>query len=147
MPSLTEIRPDTPRTARFPRWTLWLGLVLVTALVLFGATRIVRGPRFIGQITFENPTPYAVDIEVAGTSRDGWVPLGTMQQNSSTVAGEVVDQGSTWVFRASAQGVSGGDFVISRSTLQESHWRVTIPSAVDDRLHAQHVPIPPPTNY
>jgi hypothetical protein len=73
--------------------------------------------------------------------------LGSTPPKSSSTLDDVIDQGSDWVFRVHAQGVSGGDFAMSRALLARLHWQVTIPSEVIDRLAAQHISASPTTAF
>jgi hypothetical protein len=147
MPSATATRTLTSKVSSFPRWLGWLALAVVIVIIGVAGTRLLQGPHLIGRVTVVNPSKYAVEVEIADAKRDGWTLLGTTPPKSSSSVDDVVDQGDTWVFRVHAQGVSGGDFVTSRDQLARSRWRVTIPSAVIDRLAAQNIAPSPTTGF
>jgi hypothetical protein len=122
-----------------PRWLGWLALTLVIVVTGFAGTAFLDGPRLISRLNVVNPSPYTVELAIAGAGRDGWTLLGATQSKSTSSVYDVVDQGSAWVFRVHAQGVSGGEFVVSRERLDQLRWRVTIPSSVIDRLESQRI--------
>ncbi len=145
MPNTTATRTTVPKALTLPRWLGWVAAVVAVLLVTVAASAVLRGPRFVSQVSLVNPSAYALDVQVAGADRDGWMLLGTATPNTVSVVAQVVDQGDTWVFRVGAQGVGGGDFAISRADLVRSGWRVTIPAAVIARLQAQSIPVSPTT--
>jgi hypothetical protein len=147
MPSATATRTLTSKVPSFPRWLGWLGLAVVIVIIGVAGTRLLQGPHLIRRVTVANPSKYAVEVEIADARRDGWTLLGTTPPKSSSNIDDVIDQGATWVFRVHAQGVSGGDFVASRALLIRSHWRVTIPPEVIDRLTAQNIAPSPTTGF
>jgi hypothetical protein len=139
--TLTErMRSEAPS---LPRWTRWVVAAVAIGFVALGVSQVLRGPQFVAQVSFVNPSPYALDLQVASATRDDWMLLGTSPPNGTFSVAQVVDQGSTWVFRIYSQGVDGGAFAVSRSDLVRSGWRVTIPSTVIVRLQAQNIPVPP----
>jgi hypothetical protein len=147
MSSVTATRTNPPRESSIPRWVRSMALVVFVAVVAVAASRFIKGPQLVARVTFVNPSPYALDIEIAGANRDGWLLLGTVQPGSSTDVNQVVDQGATWVFRVDAEGVPGGDFAMSRRTLAQASWRVAIPPAVIARLGLLHATTPPAPNF
>jgi hypothetical protein len=145
MSSATAIRTITPRRSSLPPWLGWVALAAIIVVSGYAGTRLLQGPDVVRRVTIVNPSKYAVEVEIAGAHRDGWTVLGSTPPGSSSTDDDVVDQGGTWVFRVHAQGVSGGDFALSRAALARSHWRVTIPSAVIDELAAQSISASPTT--
>ena len=145
MPSATAIRTTTPKPSPLPRWLGWAALAAIIVVVGYAGTRALQGPHVVPHVTIVNPSKYAVEVETAGAKRDGWTVLGSTPPKSSSTLDDVIDQGSTWVFRVHAQGVSGGDFVMSRALLARLHWQVTIPSDVIDKLAAQRISASPTT--
>jgi hypothetical protein len=141
----TAVRPDTPaRTRRH------LGLAVVAAAVglaaTIGLTSLVglsSGPKTVGRITFENPTVYALDIEVSAGAAGGWTSAGSVRQKSTAEVTEVIDQGDVWVFRFDSQGASGGELRLTRAELEASGWRVSIPVEVGTRLAGAGAPPTP----
>jgi hypothetical protein len=141
----TVLRPDTSaRTRRH------LGLAVAAAVVALaaavGLTSLVglsSGPTTVGRITFENPTAYALDIEVSSGAASGWTSAGSVRQKSTAEVTEVIDQGDVWVFRFDSQGASGGELRLSRTELEASGWRVSVPAEVGTRLAAAGAPPTP----
>lgn len=109
-----------------------LGAIALFVLV----TRLLAGPNFIDRISFENPTIYDISIEASGPDRDGWVAIATARPEATTAAEEVLDIGDEWVFRFSAQGVSGGELRLTRAQLADDAWRVRLPESVGEQLRA-----------
>ena len=141
----TIVQPGTARPARRR-----LGLGLAGAVFALGAVVSITylaglsaGPATIHRIVFENPTPYALDIEVSSGPGEGWTSAGSVRQKSTGEVTEVIDQGDVWLFRFDSQGASGGELRLSRAELEASGWRVAIPGEVGDRLAASGAPPTP----
>ncbi|HJV08290.1 MAG TPA: hypothetical protein VJ653_01355 [Acidimicrobiales bacterium] len=111
---------------------LVLGLAAAVALTFL--VGLSSGPSTIPRITFENPTPYALDIEVRAGDTRGWTSAGSVRQESTAEVHEVIDQGDVWLFRFDSQGASGGEVHLTRAELEASDWTVTIPAEVGTRL-------------
>lgn len=132
----TAVEPDTSSRAR-RRLGIGVGalvLALATAVGLTFVSSLSGGPGTVERITFENPTAYALDIEVSPGSGTGWTSAGSVRQRSTADVHEVIDQGDVWLFRFDSQGSSGGEVRLSRSELEASDWQVRIPEEVGDRL-------------
>lgn len=132
----TVVRPDTSKPAHH-RLGIAVAVVVVVLAAAVGLTTIVgmsSGPRTVPRITFENPTAYAIDIEVRPGGGGGWTSAGSVRQNSTAVVSEVIDQGDVWEFRFDSQGQSGGELRLSRTELEAAGWRVSIPAEVGARL-------------
>jgi hypothetical protein len=141
----TAVRPDTSRPAHH-RVGLLLAVVVIGLAAAVGLTALVgssSGPKKVGRITFENPTPYALDIEVSSGAAGGWTSAGSVRQMSTAEVSEVIDQGDVWVFRFDSQGQSGGELRVSRTALEASGWRVSIPTDIGTRLAAAGAPPSP----
>jgi hypothetical protein len=104
---------------------------------------LIPTPHVVERVTFVNPTPYDLMIEVSDGHGDGWLPLGVAESENTTNVGAIYDQGRTWTFRFTAQLKSGGRFTITRPELERINWRVEIPAAVGDRLREAGAPLPP----
>jgi hypothetical protein len=111
---------------------VWLLAALATFTGLVGVNRILAGPSFVERIKLVNPTAYAVDVDVTGADRHGWLQLGEADQHTTTVFEAVLDQGSAWTIRL-ANG-AGGEIHFTRDELVRAGWRVEIPTAMDARL-------------
>ena len=129
-------QPESPdRThskVRLGAGAVVLGLLTVIALTL--AVGRSGGPATVARLTFENPTVYAIDIEVSPGTATGWTPAGSVRQQSTVDVEEVTDQGDVWLFRFTGQGKTGGELRLSRSELEASGWRIVIPAEVGTRL-------------
>jgi hypothetical protein len=149
MPPDTAIRP--PRVPRRPslRWSFSLLAAAVLLVVAIGALApivFVDHPT-VRHVTFVNPTVYAIDIEVTGATRTGWLPLVTAERGATTVLDDVIDQGPQWVFHFQSQGSDGGELSVARAELVRAGWRVVVPPAVGERLASQgKAPTPPSGN-
>ena len=72
--------------------------------------------------------------EHGSPQHDGWTIVGIVGARTSTPFRDVIDQGRTWVFRASSSSGPAVEFTVSRADLVQSGWRVTIPHDVERRL-------------
>ena len=138
----TVVRPDTSKPAHH-RLGIAIAVVVVGVAAAVGLTSLVglsSGPKTVARITFENPTLYALDIEVSPGTAGGWTSAGSVRQKSTAVVAEVIDQGDIWVFRFDSQGASGGELRLTRAELEASGWRVSIPAEVGARLAAAGAP-------
>lgn len=122
---------------------LTIALVVVGAGLLTFLVDLSGRPRTVPRITFENPTAYALDIEVSPGTDTGWTSAGSVRQDSTADVQEVVDQGDVWLFRFDSQGESGGQLRMSRTELEAAGWRVVIPTDVGLRLAAAGAPPTP----
>lgn len=137
----TAVRPDTSIRVH-QRLGVGVAALVVALAAAVGLTSLVglsSGPGTVARITFENPTPYALDIEVSG-GHGGWTSAGSVRQNSTADVKEVIDHGDVWVFRFDSQGASGGELRLSRTELEASGWRVSIPAEVGARLAGAGAP-------
>ena len=141
----TVVRPDTSEPAHH-RLGIAVGAAVVGLAVVVGLTSLVglsSGPKTVQRITFQNPTVYALDIEVSPGTAGGWTSAGSVRQKSTAEVTEVIDQGDVWVFRFDSQGASGGELRLSRTELEASGWRVSIPAEVGERLAGAGAPPTP----
>jgi hypothetical protein len=128
--------PESPvRVDHRVRLAVGTGVVIVAAAVLLTLLVDLSGrPKTVPHITFENPTAYALDIEVSPGTGTGWTSAGSVAQHATADVQEVVDQGDEWLFRFDSQGETGGQLRLSRTELEAAGWRVTIPPEVGQRL-------------
>ncbi len=122
-----------------------IALGLVTAVALAFVVSRSAGPGKVARLTFENPTPYAIDVDISpGTgSGAGWTAAGSVRQQSTADVEDVPDQGDVWLFRFRSQGHSGGELRLSRAELEASNWRIVIPADVGTRLAEAGAPPTP----
>lgn len=138
----TAVRPETSKPAHH-RFGIAVAAVVVGLAAAIGLTSLVglsTGPATVPRITFENPTAYALDIEVGSGAAGGWTSAGSVRQKSTAEVNEVIDQGDVWVFRFDSQGASGGELRLSRTELEASGWRVSVPAEVGARLAGAGAP-------
>ena len=114
-------------------------IVLVVVAVILGALFAVAGieegeSTTYRRLTVDNPSPYNVNIQVAGAERDGWLDLGSFPREARRTVDEVADQGPHWVFHFSYGGVDGGELMITRGRLADEGWTITVPAGVTERL-------------
>jgi hypothetical protein len=129
------LTPPRPPSARLASAAIVLVVVAATVGVLFALARIDPGESTAyRRLTVDNPSPYNVNIEVAGTDRAGWLDVGSFRREERRTVEEVADQGREWVFRFSYGGVDAGELVLSRDRLARDGWNITVPSAVAERL-------------
>lgn len=132
----TDVEPEAPDRVR-PRLGLAAIVVavgLAAAVALAYLVELSGGPATVPRLTFENPTVYALDIEVSSGPGEGWTSAGSIRQQSTADVREVIDQGDVWLFRFDSQGESGGELRLTRSDLEAAGWRVAIPAEVGTRL-------------
>jgi hypothetical protein len=98
---------------------------------------------FNDEVTIVNDTEYSADVDVTGKDRDGWLGLTSVQPQSTTTAGEVVDQGEMWIFRFDYVGKYEEEVEISRGELEQNDWTIEVPSTFEQRLRDLDVPPPP----
>lgn len=133
----------TPRTRTEPRPTplrsphqavgLFLGAAVLAVLIVapsLGAGGVV--PR----LRIDNPTPFAINVDLAGGEGGGWFHLGTVAPEGGSLLEEVADPGATWAFRFTYAGVDAGELQLRRSELQGAGWQFAIPADAGPRLAA-----------
>ena len=124
--------PDRTHNTRLGVGAIVLGLVTAVTLALVVGRS--AGPAKVARLTFENPTVYAIEIEVSPGTDTGWTPAGSVRQQSTVDVEEVTDQGDVWLFRFTSQGEVGGELRLTRSELEAAGWRIVIPPEVGTRL-------------
>jgi hypothetical protein len=133
-PVLTRPRPRS-RPALLSREMLVLVLAGAIAVAAFvGIQAVLRGPELVDRVHVVNETPYLVDVEVTGSTRDGWLKLGPVSPGETHNFGNVVDQGDEWILHVTTRPHDGGEFSVTKAELERELWRVTIPPEVGERL-------------
>jgi hypothetical protein len=129
------LTPPRPRSAPLASVAVVLIGFAVTVAVALPVARLGAGePTSFRRLTVHNPTPYIVNVEVTGASRNGWLDVGSFARERRRTVEELADQGRQWVFRFSYGGVEAGELVVSRDQLAHDGWRVTLPAEVTERL-------------
>jgi len=141
----TAVQPHTPDQVRRGLGLGVAGVVLAVAVAvaLTSLVGLSGGPSTVPRLTFENPTAYAIDIEVSAGPSSGWTSAGSVRQRSTADVTEVIDQGDVWLFRFDSQGETGGELRLTRSELEASGWRIVIPAEVGARLAEAGAPPTP----
>jgi hypothetical protein len=128
----TETRP-TPLRSPNQALGLFLGAAVLAVLIVAPS---LAPASYVARLAIDNPTAFDVNVDVASGEGGGWFPLGTLDREKESVLEEVVDPGSTWVFRFSYAGVQAGELTVSRSELQGAGWQLAVPPGVSERLRA-----------
>jgi hypothetical protein len=108
---------------------------LVAAAVLLGGTWALEGPDRVDRVTIDNPTPYPLEVEVAG-SGDARLALGPVAAGDRHAFVSVVDQGDRWIVHVTSARSDGGEFAVNRAALERADWVITIPDSVTTKLGA-----------
>jgi hypothetical protein len=118
---------------------------LVALVLIFAGTQALEGPGVIERVTVDNPTPYQVEVAVAGSDGGSRLTLGPVSSGESHAFASVVDRGDRWVVHVTSARSDGGEFVVRRADLERSKWVITIPNEVASRLAANGASPRPPT--
>lgn len=133
-PVLTPAPPQAAPT-RLGRNVVLAAVGAVLALVLIlGVLWWVRSPGVVEQVTINNPTPYPVEVSIAGATGGARLDLGPVAPSARHTFESVVDQGGRWVVHVTSASSDGGDFVVPRSGLTRGNWVITIPDRVGAKL-------------
>ena len=119
---------------------LLLAAVVVAVILL--AQRL-PAPDKAPPLSITNSSAYAVTMEASGPGQDGWITVGVVDANTTVVAREVVDQGSTWTLRFTSQGREFDGYDIARSQLASDGWHYTVPDEIGSQLAEAGVPKSP----
>ena len=109
---------------------------LVALVLIFSGTQALEGPGVIERVTVDNPTPYQVEVAVAGSEGGSRLALGAVAAGERHAFASVVAQGDQWVVHVTSARSDGGEFVVRRADLERSNWVITIPGEVAARLAA-----------
>jgi hypothetical protein len=133
-PVLSPAPPQAAPTRLGRNVVAVIGGGLLAFAVVLGVSQALQGPGLVDRVTIDNPTPYPLEIEVAGGRGDSGLTLGPVSAGGRHAFESVVDQGDQWVVRVSSARSDGGEVVLRRSELERSNWVVTIPEAVGSKL-------------
>ena len=142
-PTVTEPQAPNRSPGRLGLLVVVAGLAVAAAVALASVVDLGGRRATIPRLTYENPTDYALDVEVSSGPGQGWTTAGFVGQRSTGVAEEVPDQGDVWLFRFDSQGETGGDLRLTRAELEAAGWKVTIPAEVGRRLAEAGAPPTP----
>ncbi len=132
-PMATRSRPLPTRRLDL---TQVVSVMVVVATVAFGVWLIVSPLRMPPRIdlTINNATPFDVIVEAGAPDGEGRVMIGTAERGREVRFEDKVDLGVEWEFSFRYGGVDGGVLQVSRSELETSGWRITVPLYVGDAL-------------
>ena len=133
-PTVTEPQAPNPSPARVGVLVAVAALAVTAAVALASLVDLGGRRATVPRLIYENPTVYALDVEVSPGPGHGWTSAGFVGQRSTGVVEEVPDQGDVWLFRFDSQGETGGELRLSRAELEGAGWKVTIPAEVGRRL-------------
>lgn len=143
----TEPRTQRPRRLRLitTARARAAAIVIGACVALLLMTRLLfQDPTFVDRLSVTNRSGYDVRVEVAAPDGTDWMPLRVAVQHCTTSIQLVIDPGSTWRFRFHAQGVDGGEEIVTRAELERAGWTLQIPDAVESQLATRAAPLPPP---
>jgi len=109
---------------------------IVALVLIFAGSQALEGPGVIERVTVDNPTPYQVEVAVAGSEGGSRLALGPVAAGERHAFASVVDQGDRWIVHVTSARSDGGQFVVHRADLQRGKWVITIPEEVAPRLAA-----------
>lgn len=137
--------PPRPSPARAPRRTVVIGVAVaaVALALVFAGQQLLPTGATVRRITVNNPTPYHLEIDAAGTGPARAVTLGPIGREHEKTFEGVIDQGDEWIFRFASGGTDGGEMRVSRAQLEQDGWKVTVSDDVARRLRSAGVPPSP----
>lgn len=134
MTHVTMARPRVPRRT-VPPLPL-IALVVAGALLCVVMTFALHDVDVVPRVTVENPSSFAVNVNVRPAGDGSRLILATVPPSTSVTNLDVLDQGDEWDFGFSAGGIDGGTLRVSRAQLVDDGWRVRIPESVVQRLQS-----------
>jgi hypothetical protein len=135
MTQTTLARAPSPR--RSPVRLTTAVLVVVAALACYGITLALRNPDVVPQVTVVNNASVPLDVDVRADPGGPALILDSVPAGASTTTLDVIDQGSTWIFRFSYGGIDGGTVTRSRAELAANGWRLVVPPEVGERIQSR----------
>lgn len=131
-PVLTRHAPEP--VLRLRSVAVPLAAIVFFVVLFFGVLRLVESPAMVGRVSVDNRTSYDLEVGVTDGSNRDRLLLAALDADAATRVEDVLDQGSTWLFRVSRAGTTLGTLERSRDELQRAGWRVVIPASWDDRV-------------
>lgn len=98
--------------------------------------------QFVDRIVIDNPTRFHANVDVSDGARESWLALAAVETGTQSVVEQVVDQGSTWVFRFAYSGHQQ-EIRLSRAELADAGWRVEVPTSFEAALRDRGISPPP----
>ena len=131
-PVLTRHAPEP--VLRLRSVAVPVAAIVFFVVLFFGVLRLVESPAMVGRVSVDNRTSYDLEVGVTDGSNRDRLLLAALDADATTRVEDVLDQGSTWLFRVSRAGTTLGTLERSRDELQRAGWRVVIPASWDDRV-------------
>jgi len=104
-----------------------LGFVVALCAFTFWLARPLA---VVPRVEVVNPSPAAIEVSVAGASRDDVLGLAVALPHRMTRVNDVIDQGDRWVFGFRTASCPRVDVEVSRRSLETAGWRIVIPPGV-----------------
>ena len=117
-------------------------VVVLCACVLLGGAAC-SSVSFVDEVAIVNDTEYSANIDVTGTTGDGWLLLTSVEPQSTATVEEVIDQGEVWIFRFDYVGKYDQEVEISRRELERSDWTIEVPQSFEQHLRDLNYRPPP----
>jgi hypothetical protein len=135
----TVLHPSRPPVLRSRRPTavIVVASMLAAVAVWVLAERLVSSAPFVDRVTIINPTPHELQVEVSTSGGGTGVDLGAVAREETKTFEDVLDQGDEWIVRFRSAHLAGGEVRVAKADLARGDWKVTVPSAVWDRLAAE----------
>ena len=144
MPSASvrqHLPSDRTRTARIADWRLPVGAIVLALVLFFVSPALDTSHHFVDAVKVSDNSDYAFDVAVSSSADAGtsWLPLGVAAEHARTSFSTVFDQGSSWVFRFTTQGLIAGEVTMTRAELARDGWRVVVPDSIVAKLVADGI--------
>ena len=144
MPPTSTIPESPPRPPRTPsQLPITIAALVASVLLLVQVSTVLTLPDRVDQLTIHNETQYDLNIDLRSASDASRLALAPVSRGSSRTLRSVIDPGSTFVFEFSYGGVATEPITVSRATLEENGWKVTIPAEIAAPLRAAGLSPPP----
>jgi len=129
-PNATVVPPPV-RRARNLSWVGPALVILFAAALMAVAAHLVTQPSTVDSVRIVNPVEQSVDVDVKQPGGP-WLPLATVEGQSTTTVYDVVDVSGPWVirFRVSDE-VPLAKVHRAHDDLEHDHWRIVVPTRAD----------------
>lgn len=141
-PAPTRPSPSVP--PRGPRSIALAVLIAVVAgavALLVIATLLRPGPSRV-DLTVENPSVYAVNVQVRPAAGGSIHQLGSISPGASRTFDSVIDVGDRWLFEFSYGGVDAGTLELLRDEVGSGP--IVLPASIEATLRDAGLPPSPP---
>src|SRR5438552_12182756 len=91
---------------------------LVALVLIFAGSQALEGPGVIERVTVDNPTPYQVEVAVAGSEGGSRLALGPVAAGERHAFASGGDQGDRWVVHVTSARSDGGQVGLRRADLR-----------------------------